>query len=109
MPELITYYQENRENALQSIGNMPLSTDYQRGLTLWVNRYLDPIGLFSIVNSGRKESSDQFERIRFEAEMDLEFTVLLANKRDRSNNNILLFESNLLLLFNLMLSHMKMA
>ncbi|WP_406660475.1 hypothetical protein V7O66_11575 [Methanolobus sp. ZRKC3] len=107
MPEWIAYYQENRENALSSIGNMALSSSYQKELSLWVNRYLDPIGLFRTINAKREEATDPFERIRLQAERDLEFTILLANKKDRSGSNILLLESNLLLLFNLMLAHMK--
>ena len=107
MPEWITYYQENKESALNIIGNMPLSSGYQRELTMWVQKYLDPVGLFRIINNERTVVSDPFNKIKLEAEKDLEFTVLIANKRDRSNCNILLFETNLLLLFNLMLAHMK--
>lgn len=107
MPEWIAYYQENKEGALNIIGNMPLSPSYQRELAMWVKKYLDPVGLFRTINNERKVVPDPFNKIKLEAEKDLEFTVLLANKRDRSNCNILLFETNLLLLFNLMLAHMK--
>jgi hypothetical protein len=44
-----------------------------------------------------------------EAEKDLEFTVLRANNRDRRNGEIIFFESNLLLMFNLMLKHIRTA
>jgi len=107
MPEWIAYYQENRINALNRIGNMPLSPKYQRELAMWVNKYLDPVGIFRTVNGKRSNDSDSFRKIRLQAEKDLEFTVLLANKRDRRDCNILLFESNLLLHFNLMLAHME--
>lgn len=107
MPEWITYYQENKENALNSIGNMALSPKYQRELAMWVNKYLDPVNIFRTVNNKRTDVLDPFRMIKLEAERDLEFTVLLANRKDRSNCNILFFESNLLLLFNLMLAHIK--
>jgi hypothetical protein len=107
MPEWIAYYQEKRDNALNSIGNMALSLNYQRELAMWVNKYLDPISLFRTLNNERAISSDPVHKIKIEAERDLEFTVLFANKKDRNGCNILFFESNLLLHFNLMLAHME--
>ena len=109
MPEWIDYYEDNREFALQRIKNMALSVRYRKELSMWINKYLDPFVIFRIVSAGRSPSDDTFRRIRMEAEKDLEFTILTASKRDRKSSDILLFESNLLLLFNMMLAHMKKA
>ena len=105
--EWIAYYEENRKQALSLIGNMPLSTRYRRELDLWINHYLNPFALNRAVASRKRDSADPFALIRTEAEKDLEFTVLNATGRDRSGGDILLMESNLLLQFNMLLSHIK--
>ncbi len=86
---------------------MPLSTRYREELGLWVNNYLDPFVLNRAVASRKRDSADPFALIRTEAEKDLEFTVLNATGRDRTGGDILFLESNLLLQFNLLLSHIK--
>jgi hypothetical protein len=105
--EWIAYYEENRKHALDLIGNMPLSARYRRELDLWINNYLDPFALNRTVAARKKDSADPFALIRTEAEKDLEFTVLNATGKDRIGGDILLLESNLLLQFNLLLSHIK--
>ncbi len=109
MSDLITYYQENRHCALKRIKNMTLSARYRKELNCWVNNYLDPFSVAKSISLVRNESSDPFSRIRIEAEKDLEFTLLTATHKDRDNSDIILFESNLLLLFNLMLRHIRTA
>jgi len=109
MSDWIEYYEDNKRTALNRINNMALSTGYSRELNCWVNKYLDPFSVARTIASERKESLDPFFRIRMEAEKDLEFTLLRANKRDRSDCDIIFFESNLLLMFNLMLKHIRTA
>jgi hypothetical protein len=86
---------------------MPLSTRYREELRLWVNNYLDPFLLNRTIVGKRSDSTDPFALIRTEAEKDLEFTVLKATAKDRNREDILFLESNLLLQFNLLLSHIK--
>lgn len=105
--EWIAYYEQNRKHALTLIGNMPLSSRYRRELDLWINNYLDPFALNRTVASRKRDSADPFALIRTEAEKDLEFTVLNATCRDRARGDIFLLESNLLLQFNMLLSHIK--
>ncbi|MBP1909711.1 hypothetical protein [Methanolobus bombayensis] len=109
MSDWINYYEDNKQTALMRINNMALSTGYSRELNCWVNKYLDPFSVARTIAEVRKESPDPFFRIRMEAEKDLEFTLLRANKRDRSDLDIIFFESNLLLMFNLMLKHIRTA
>ncbi|WP_292463702.1 hypothetical protein [Methanolobus sp.] len=86
---------------------MPLSTRYREELGLWVNNYLDPFFLNRTIVGKKSYSTDPFALVRTEAEKDLEFTVLKATGRDRNREDILFLESNLLLQFNLLLSHIK--
>jgi len=109
MPDWIDYYEDNRQNALSRINNMTLSAGYSRELNCWVNKYLDPFSVARTISQERLESPDPYSRIRIEAEKDLEFTLLRANRRDRNNCEIIFFESNLLLMFNLMLKHIRVA
>ena len=109
MPEWIAYCEENREYALKTIRNMPLSMKYQKELSLWVNNYLDPFYICKAVIDRKEGYGDPFNLIRAEAEKDLEFAVLSATRNDRNNSEILLFESNLLLLFNMVLSQIRAA
>jgi hypothetical protein len=109
MSDWINYYEDNKRTALMRINNMALSTGYSRELNCWVNKYLDPFSVARAISEERKENLDPFSRIRMEAEKDLEFTVLRANNRDRRNGEIIFFESNLLLMFNLMLKHIRTA
>ncbi len=109
MSDWITYYEDNRQSALEKIKNMALSTKYRQQLNCWVNTYLDPFSVARTISVERFEDPDPFSKIRVEAEKDLEFTVLCANKNDRKSSEIIFFESNLLLLFNLMLRHIRTA
>jgi hypothetical protein len=109
MSDWINYYEDNKQTALMRIKNMALSSGYSRELSCWVNKYLDPFSVARTIAEERKESLDPFSRIRMEAEKDLEFTLLRANTKDRNNCDIIFFESNLLLMFNLMLKHIRTA
>ena len=109
MSDWITYYEDNRQNALTRIKNMSLSSRYRKELNCWVNKYLDPFSVARSISFERNETPDPYARIRVEAEKDLEFTLLTATKNDRNNSDIIFFESNLLLLFNLMLKHIRTA
>lgn len=109
MSDWITYYEDNKHNALNRIKNMALSARYSRELICWVNTYLDPFSVARTISLERHENPDPFSRIRMEAEKDLEFTLLTATGKDRNNSDIIFFESNLLLLFNLMLRHIRTA
>ncbi|KXS43015.1 hypothetical protein HWN40_00315 [Methanolobus zinderi] len=107
MPEWTAYCEENRNYALKRIRNMALSIKYRKELSLWINNYLDPFYIRRAVIEKKKDFSNPFELIRTEAEKDLEFTVLSATKRDRSNIDVIMFESNLLLMFNMLLSRIR--
>lgn len=109
MSDWIAHYEDNKQSALKRIRNMGLSPGYRKELNCWVNKYLDPFSVARTISVERKESVDPYIRIRMEAEQDLEFTLLNANKKDRNNSDIIYFESNLLLLFNLMLKHIRTA
>ncbi|SFM68488.1 hypothetical protein [Methanolobus profundi] len=109
MSDWITYYEDNKLSALKRIKNMALSPGYRKELSCWVNKYLDPFSVARTISIERKESLDPYSRIRMEAERDLEFTLLTATGKDRNSSDIILFESNLLLLFNLMLKHIRAA
>ncbi|WP_342303897.1 hypothetical protein [Methanolobus sp. ZRKC5] len=109
MSDWITYYQENKQSSLKRIKNMTLSTRYSKELGCWVNKYLDPFSVAKSISIARNETQDPFSKIRMEAEKDLEFTLLTATSKDRNNTDIILFESNLLLLFNIMLRHIRTA
>ncbi|MEZ5335771.1 MAG: hypothetical protein R2741_11315 [Methanolobus sp.] len=109
MSDWIAYYEDNRQNALARIKNMTLSARYRKELNCWVNKYLDPFSVARTISFERSETPDPYARIRIEAEKDLEFTLLTATKKDRNNSDIIFFESNLLLLFNLMLKHIRTA
>jgi hypothetical protein len=109
MSDWINYYEDNKQTALKRINNMALSNDYSRELNCWVNKYLDPFSVARTIAEEKRISLDPFSRIRMEAEKDLEFTLLRANKKDRNNCDIIFFESNLLLMFNLMLKHIRTA
>ncbi|TGC08912.1 hypothetical protein [Methanolobus halotolerans] len=107
MPEWTEDYEDNRKHALIRIRNMALSVQYRKELSLWVNNYLNPFYIHRTITEKRKDFADPFDLIRTEAEKDLEFTVLSATKKDRSSSEIILFESNLLLSFNLLLSRIR--
>ncbi|MDY0385924.1 MAG: hypothetical protein RBT65_02080 [Methanolobus sp.] len=107
MSDLIIYHLENKQSSLKRIKNMGLSSRYSRELNCWVNKYLDPFSVAKSIYIARNETQDPFSKIRMEAEKDLEFTLLTASSKDRTNTDIVLFESNLLLLFNLMLRQIR--
>lgn len=109
MSDWIAYYEDNKQSALKRIKNMSLSVRYRKELNCWVNKYLDPFSVARTISNERTETLDPYSRIRIEAEKDLEFTLLTATGKDRSNSEIIFFESNLLLLFNLMLKHIRTA
>ncbi|WP_319506359.1 hypothetical protein [uncultured Methanolobus sp.] len=109
MSDWITYYEDNKQSALQRIRNMALTARYRKELNCWVNKYLDPFTVAKTISIERRESPDPYSRIRMEAEKDLEFTLLNASRKDRSDSEIIFFETNLLLLFNLMLKHIRTA
>lgn len=106
MPEWTAYFDENRTYALKRIRNMGLSRQYRKELALWTRNYLDPLYIYRSAADRKGNSADPFDLIRIEAEKDLEFTVLSATKKDRSSD-VIMFESNLLLLFNLLLSRIR--
>jgi hypothetical protein len=92
---------------LALIRNMQFSASYRKELSLWINNYLDPFVLNRAVAVKKSESADPFALLRTEAEKDLEFTVLKATGRDRTSGDIYMMESNFLLQFNMLLSHIK--
>ncbi|WP_340820161.1 hypothetical protein [Methanolobus sp. WCC4] len=109
MSDWIAYYEDNKQSALKRIKNMGLSPGYRKELNCWVNKYLDPFSVARVISIERRETSDPYSRIRIEAEKDLEFTLLNATRSDRISSDVIFFESNLLLLFNLMLKHIRTA
>ncbi|MBN2109569.1 MAG: hypothetical protein JW705_00570 [Methanosarcinaceae archaeon] len=107
MSEWTAYHEDNRKHALKRIRNMALSRQYKKELYLWINSYLDPFYISGSIAERKKDLDDPFDLLRTEAEKDLEFTVLRATSKDRSNSDVIMFESNLLLMFNLMLSDIR--
>ncbi|MDW7731077.1 MAG: hypothetical protein SCH66_01455 [Methanolobus sp.] len=107
MSEWTAYFEDNRRYALSRIRNMALSRQYRKELSLWINSYLDPFYIYRAIAERNRDFADPFNLIRTEAEKDLEFTVLSATKKDRNNSDVILFESNLLMLFNLLLSEIR--
>lgn len=107
MPEWTAYCEDNRDYALKRIRNMALSRQYRKELSLWINNYLDPFYIYRAITEKQKDQENPFDTIRTEAEKDLEFTVLSATRKDRNNSDVILFESNLLLLFNILLLQIR--
>lgn len=98
---------DNKEQASCLINNMRLSERYTDALMNWTEKYLDIINLEKIVWGETAASEDSYRNVQIAAENDLEFTVLFASKRDRSNSAIFFLEGNLLLLFNITLQSLK--
>lgn len=109
MSDWIRYYEDNRQSALARISNMALSERYRKELNCWVDKYLDPFSVAKTISYERTETLDPYFRIKMEAKKDLEFTLLTATGKDRNNSDMIFFESNLLLMFNLMLKHIRTA
>lgn len=86
---------------------MRLSEKYTDALMSWTEKYLDIINLEKIVWVEAAASEDPYRNVQIAAENDLEFTVLFASKKDRSNSAVFFLEGNLMLLFNITLESLK--
>jgi hypothetical protein len=98
---------DNKEHASCVINNMGLSEKYTDALISWIEKYLDIRNLERIVWGETAASEDPYRNVQIAAESDLEFTVLFASKKDRSNSAVFFLEGNLLLLFNITLQSLK--
>lgn len=98
---------DNKENASSVISHMKLSEKYTSALIGWTDKYLDMKNLERTIWGETAASEDPYSSVQIAAERDLEFTVLFATKKDRSNNDVLFLEGNLLLLFNITLQSLK--
>jgi hypothetical protein len=98
---------DNKEHASCVINHMGLSEKYTDALINWTEKYLDIRNLERIVWGETASSEKPYRSVQMAAEKDLEFTVLFASKRDRSNTDVFFLEGNLLLLFNIALQSLK--
>jgi len=98
---------DNKEHASCLINNMRLSEKYTDALMSWTEKYLDLINLERIIWGEIAVSENPYLNVKMAAEKDLEFTVLFASKKDRSNSDVFFLEGNLLLLFNFTLESLK--
>jgi hypothetical protein len=97
-----------KAHALTYLKNVEISERYKAQLFHWVGTYLDEGTLENII--AYKESTDwdhPFESIRSEAEKDLELTTLYASGGEQYDIDLMVFEGNLLILFNELLSKAK--
>jgi len=98
---------DNKEHASCVINHMGLSEKYTYALISWTEKYLEIRNLEKMLWRETASSEDPYRSVQIEAEKDLEFTVLFATKKDRSNTDVIFFEGNLLLLFNISLQSLK--
>ncbi|NYT18937.1 MAG: hypothetical protein GKC08_01400, partial [Methanosarcinales archaeon] len=85
--------------------NVEITEKYRAQLFQWVGTYLDENTLENIIAYKSSTDWDQpFESIKDEAEKDLELTTLYASRGEQYNIDLMVFEGNLLVLFNELLS-----
>ncbi|WP_440953544.1 hypothetical protein [Methanococcoides sp. FTZ1] len=97
-----------KSHALTFLHNVEITERYRKQLFQWVGTYLDEGTLENII--AYKMSADwdhPFESIRSEAEKDLELTTLYASKGEQYDIDLMVFEGNLMILFNELLSQTK--
>ncbi len=88
--------------------NVEITEQYRAQLFQWVGTYLDESTLENIIAYKKSAHWDHpFESIRSEAEKDLELTTLYASRGEQYNIDLMVFEGNLLILFNEVLSKAK--
>ncbi|MDK2892732.1 hypothetical protein [Methanohalophilus sp.] len=87
--------------ALCRAKQLPISEKYRKAIIRWIDTYLNP-KLIECKIIGPDDSTEG-SSIKQYAEKDLEITILFASRKDRQDSEIILFESQLLLLFNLIL------
>ncbi|MBP2031059.1 hypothetical protein J2755_002007 [Methanohalophilus levihalophilus] len=87
--------------ALCRVKQLPISEKYRREIIRWIDTYLNP----EQIKAKLTEFGDSPEEysIKEYAEKDLEVSILFASREDRQDSGMILFESQLLLLFNLLL------
>ena len=98
---------DNKNHAFCVINHMCLSERYTDALIDWIEKYLDIKNLERIIWGQVASSEEPYHSVQIKAEKDLEFTVLFASKKDRSNTDVIFLEGNLLLLFNITLHSLK--
>jgi len=92
-------------HAMLYLQNVEISEKYRAQLFQWVGTYLDESILENIVAYKKSAHWDHpFESIRSEAENDLELTTLYASRGEQYDIDLMVFEGNLLILFNELLS-----
>ncbi len=97
------YFTESdaKSYALCRVKHLPISEKYRNEIIRWIDTYLNPKQIenrMTYFSSSPEDSS-----IKDYAEKDLELTILFASRKDRQDSEMILFESQLLLLFNLIL------
>lgn len=91
--------------ALCRVKQLPISEKYRKEIIRWIDTYLNPEQIETIINEFAGSPEDF--SIKDYAEKDLELAILFASREDRQDSEIILFESQLLLLFNLMLQDIE--
>ncbi|MGM0770106.1 MAG: hypothetical protein ACQESU_00605 [Halobacteriota archaeon] len=97
-----------KSHALTYLQNVEITERFRAQLFQWVGTYLDESTLENII--AYKESDDwdhPFESIRSEAEKDLEMATIYASGGEQYDIDLMVFEGNLLILFNELLSKTK--
>lgn len=96
---------EAKTYAITYLHNCRISKEYRNQLLNWVGTYLDENILENIIVYKNSEHWDQpFESIKNEAENDLEIAALYAPSSEHFNIEMMVFEGNLLSIFNILLS-----
>lgn len=94
--------------AMTYLSNCRISDRYRNRLVSWVGTYLDEKMLENIIVYKSSDYWDQsFESIKEEAEHDLEIAGLYASASEHFNIDMMIFEGNLLISFNVLLSRMN--
>lgn len=91
--------------ALCRVKQLHISENYRKEIIRWIDVYLDPRNMENRLR-GHNAFPEDFS-IKEAAEKDLEFAILFAEEKDRKDSSVILFESQLILLFNLMLNEIN--
>lgn len=99
---------EAKTYAMTYLQNCRISNKYRDHLVNWVGTYLDENMLENIIVYKNSEHWNQpFESIKKEAENDLEIAALYASASEHFNIDMMVFEGNLLSIFNILLSRTR--
>lgn len=94
-----------KTHAVTYLQNVEITEKYRAQLFQWVETYLDEGTLENIIAYKKSANWEHpFESIWSEAEKDLELTTLYASRGEQYDIDMMVFEGNLLILLNELLS-----